>query len=399
MMPTPVLPLARRRTAGFSIIELLIAMTMAVGLAGAAYSLFRSQSRSFSDNVDRFDTIQNARSAMEESERVIRTMGAGTPNNQPVLVYGANDVLAFNTDYIEQDTVSTRWATYFNPDTPVAETVVWDQTNQTVIPNTSYTYPTATYNLGNGSPSPAETYIFYFAPDSSTSRTDDFILYQRVNNGASDIVARNILAHPSGKPFFEYLMQRTLVSGDTLLSASNAIIPLIRRPLVAGISSSDSAAYVRPDSVRAVRMNFRLTNGRTGTAERFRDVTTTIEVPNNGIPLPTVCGRAPLQPGSLTVVDTVAGSGRLWFTWAKSADQDAGEDDVLQYILYRRPQAATAWADALVVLRATAGQASYSVEISNNEPGTAYTFGIAAQDCTPSQSTFRTLNVTPSVGP
>ncbi len=77
-------------------------MTMAVGIAGAAYSLFRSQSRGFSDNVDRFDTIQNARSAMEESERVIRTMGAGTPNNQPMLVYGANDVLAFNTDYIEQ---------------------------------------------------------------------------------------------------------------------------------------------------------------------------------------------------------------------------------------------------------------------------------------------------------
>jgi hypothetical protein len=194
-------------------------------------------------------------------------------------------------------------------------------------------------------------------------------------------------------------MQRTLVSGDTLLSAPNAIIPLIRKPLVAGISSADSADYVRPDSVRAVRLNFRLTNGRTGAAERFRDVTTTIEVPNNGIPLPTVCGRAPLMPGSLTVVDTIPGSGRLWFTWTKSSDQDTGEDDVLQYILYRRPQAAATWADPLVVVRSEQNKASYEVEISDNVPGTAYTFGIAAQDCTPSQSSIRSLNVTPSVGP
>ncbi len=76
--------------------------------------------------------------------------------------------------------------------------------------------------------------MFYFAGDASTSRTDDYILYQRVNNGPPDIVARNILAHPSGKPFFEYLIQRTLVSGDTLLTAPNAVIPLIRRPLIAG---------------------------------------------------------------------------------------------------------------------------------------------------------------------
>ena len=400
MMPTPLpLSLRRKRTAGFSIIELLIAMTMAVGLAGAAYSLFRSQSRGFSDNVDRFDTIQNARSAMEESERVIRTMGAGSPNNQPVLVYGGNDVLAFNTDYIESDTVSTRWATYFNPDTPVDQALAWAQSDATLIPNTTYTYPTATYLLGNGSPSPAETYIFYFTPDGSTTRSDDYILYQRVNNGTPDIVARNILAHPNGKPFFEYLLQRTLTTGDTLLSAPTGIIPLIRRPLVAGLSSADSASYVRPDSVRAVRLNFRLTNGRSGTAERFRDVTTTIEVPNNGIPLPTVCGRAPLPPASLTVVDTVAGSGRLWFTWGSSTDQDAGEHDVLQYILYRRPQAATTWADPLVVVRAEQNKATYMVEISDNLPGTAYTFGVSAQDCTPSQSTIRTLNVTTSIAP
>jgi hypothetical protein len=393
-LPTP----ARANTAGFTLSELLIAMTMTLAVAGASWALFRSQGRSFVANSDRYDLVQNARGTLEGAERVIRTMGAGTPNNQPVLVYGANTVLAFNTDYIETDTVTMRWAAYFNPDTPAAEGVAWLQTDATVIPNSSpsYSYPTATYRMGNGSPSPAETYILYFENDAGTSRGDDYILYQRVNNGTPEIIARNILTHPNGKPFFEFLMQRQLSTGDTLMPVPTALLPLARRALVSGISATDSANYVRPDSVRAVRLHFRLTNGRTGTDERFRDVTTTMETPNNGIPLPTVCGRDPFDPPAFTVVDSVAGSGRLWFTWTSSVDQDAGEQDVTQYILYRRAAAATIWADPLIVVRAEVAKASYTVEISDNTPGVAYTFGVASQDCTPSQSTIRTLNVTPS---
>ncbi|MEP6590359.1 MAG: prepilin-type N-terminal cleavage/methylation domain-containing protein [Gemmatimonadota bacterium] len=387
-----------RPTAGFTLAELLIAMTMTLVVAGAAWSLFRSQSRSFTSNSDRYDLVQNARGTLEGAERVIRTMGAGSPNNQPVLVYGANGVLAFNTDYIEQDTTDMRWAAYYNPDTPAPEGVAWLQTDASVIPNSSpsYSYPTASYRLGNGALSPAETYIFYFQSDTATSRTDDYILYQRVNNGAPEIVSRNLLPHPSGRPFFEFLMQRQLSSGDTLITVPAGLLPLIRRPLISGISSTDTAAYVRPDSVRAVRMNFRLTNGRTGPDERLRDVSTTIEVPNNGIPLPTVCGRVPYDPPSLSVVDTVPGSGRLWFTWSSSVDQDTGEQDVTQYILYRRPASSSTWSDPLVVVRAEDGKSSYNVQISDNVPGTPYTFGVAAQDCTPAQSTIRTLNVTPT---
>ena len=49
-----------------------------------------------------------------------------------------------------------------------------------------------------------------------------------------------------------------------------------------------------------------------------------------------------------------------------------------------------------LVVRAETGRTSYTLEISDNTPGTAYTFGVASQDCTPTQSTIRTLNVTPS---
>ena len=395
--PTP--PMLRR--AGFSLMELLLAVTVLTFVTGATYALFRSQSQNFKNNTARYDLIENARGAIEAAERIIRTMGAGTPNNQPVLVYGANGVLAFNTDYVEQDTVDMRWATYFNVDTPLEETTAWTQAAQAAIPNSSpsYTYPPETYQLGNGSPSAAETYILYFSLDAGTTRSDDYVLWQRVNAGTPEIVARNILAHPNGQPFFQYLMQRQLSTGDTLQIAPAGVLPLIRRPLVAGLSATDSANYVRPDSIRAVRMHFRLTNGESGTAERFRDLSTTIEVPNNGIPLPTVCGRVPLEPGALTATEPNPGDGVIRIAWTASPDQEACEQDVTQYIIWRRLSSATVWAEPLLVVRSEAGQTSYTTDITGHAFSTGYTFGIAAQDCTPSQSTIRTTAITTSAAP
>jgi type II secretory pathway pseudopilin PulG len=392
---------APRDRAGFSLLELLIATIMVIGIAGAGYALFRSQARAFRDNSDRYDLTQNARGTLEGTERVIRTMGAGTPAEQPVLVYGSTTVLAFNSDFVESDTVDLRWAAYFNPDVPSGESEAWEQASATAIPNSSpsYSYPAATYRLGNGSLSPAETYIFYFENDPTTARGDDYALWQRANNGVPQIVARNILPHPNGRPFFEYLIERGLSTGDTLMTAPSALLPLIRRPLVGGISSADSANYVRPDSVRAIRLHLRLTNGRSGTEERMRDISTTIEVPNNGIPLPNVCGRSPYAPGALATVDTALGSGRVWLTWPASADQAGGEQDVRQYIIWRRPAASAVWAEPLVVVRAETGVTSYTTEISGNEPGTAYMFAVAAQDCTPAQSTLTTASLTTSVAP
>jgi hypothetical protein len=390
-----------RRRGDFTMIELLIAMTMVLAVTGAAWSLFRSQGSSLRANTDRYDLLQNARNAIELGERTIRTMGAGVVGEQPMLVYGADRVLAFNTDYVERDTVDMRWAAYWNPDAPLAETQAWDVAQATTIPASSpgYSYPATTFRLGNGAPSPAETYILWFALDTDTPRGDDWILWQRVNNGTSEILARNILPHPNGRPFFEYLMHRTLVTGDTLITAAGTLLPLIRRPLVAGLSAADSASYVRPDSVRAVRMHLRIGNGRSGAEERFRDVSTTIEVPNNGLPTPTVCGRAPIAPGGFVATDTIPGSGRVWLSWSASTDQASGEQDVRQYVVWRRLASQPIWAEPLLIVRSESGATDYTSEISGNTPGTAYVFGVAAQDCTPTFSSITTAAITTSVAP
>lgn len=386
-------PRSRR---GVSLIELLIVIVVLSSVVASTYTLFRSQSESFRTNTNRFDLAQNARSAIELSERVVRTMGAGVTGEQPVLVYGAASVLAFNADYVERDTVDMRWAAYWNPDVTSAETIAWRVADATVIPNSSptYTYPPADYTLGNGTASPAETYILYFELDGGTTRSDDYALWQRVNNGTPELLARNLLPASGSKPWIEYLLQRQLGTGDTLMVATGGLLPLIRRPLSTATSTADTANFSRPDSVRAVRMNYRVTNGRSGAEERIREISTVIEVPNNGIPLASVCGRPPLAPGALTVTEVGTGLGQAQVTWSRSADQDAGEVDVRQYVVWRRLSSATIWDAPLLYVRAERDTASYSTSINDNTPGAAYLFAVAAQDCTPSFSALVTATLT-----
>jgi hypothetical protein len=303
-------------------------------------------------------------------------------------------VIAFNADFVERDTVSMRWAAYWNPDVPVVETEVWQASAAAVIPNSSpaYTYPSRTYLMGNGAPSPAETYVLYVELDGSTARSDDYALLQQVNGGTPEVLARNLL--PAGAPFFQFLLHRVLSTGDTMFVAGNTELPLVRRQLVAGISTADSANYVRPDSVRAVRMNYRITNGETGADERTRTFSTIIEVPNNGILMPDVCGRAPFAPGAFAAVDAGDGSGRVTLTWSRSVDQDTGEQDVRQYIIWRRLSSSPAFAQPLLVTAVQAGEINYTTEFTDQVPGQSYVFGIAAQDCTPSLSSISTATVT-----
>ncbi len=387
------------RTAGFSLVELLITVVIMGIITAATVSLFRSQNMAFRMGTERFDMLQGTRNSMELTERVIRTMGAGVTGHQPVLVYGSDNLLAFNTDYIERDTVDMRWASYFNPDAEEGTDTAWPEEEAAVLPGTAYTYPSTTYRMSNGAVSPAETYLLYFELDGTTDRADDYALYQRVNNGVAEVLARNILPAQSGAPFFQYLLHRVTGTGDTLLYASGPILPLIRRELVEGISASDSMAYVRPDSVRAIRISYRVTNGKTGAEERARDVTTLIETPNNGIPMPTVCGRPPFAPLAFAAADAGDGSGKVTFTWTASEDQDTGEVDIRQYILWRRLATEAAFGAPLLVIRAETGTSTYTAEILDHVPGEMYTFGIAAQDCTPNLSSIPTATVTIATPP
>lgn len=388
-IPTP----RRDRRAGFSLVELLVTLIVLTMIMGTTVLFFQNQNKSFLKGSEKMDLLQNARYTVSQVERILRTLGAGVTGQQPMLVYGHNNVVAFNTDYDETDTTNYRWAVNFNPSLAVNDGVAWQVGNATAIPLSSYTYPSLTYVQGNGAIGLAETKMFWFEADTATSRADDYILWERTNSGSREYVARNILAYPS-RPFIEYLIARRLSTGaDTMIIASGALLPLKRQWPQAGWTSVDTANGVRPDSVRAIRINIRITNGKTGTAERTRDFSQMIQVPNNGLPSPNVCGRSPFPPASFTAYPNVTpGSGIVYFRWNRSVDHGGGEFDVRQYVIWRRDDTATVWTDPLIMVKADTTIVYDSVAVGGHTSGSAYDYAIAAQDCTPSVSTMLTVN-------
>lgn len=382
-----------RDARGFTLTELLVTMVVLSFVMGTAVAFFRSQNQSFQRTSTDLEMLANQRFALGTVERTLRTLGSNVTGDQPMLVYGAADVVAFNADYVERDSAPVRWAVNFNPDAPVEEVTAWEASAAGLIPNqASYTYPSETYRLRDGQVSPAETIIFYLEADGATARADDYVLYERVNAAAPQVVARNILPYPGGRAFFEYLLR----DGTTGLRTADDELPLIRRSLLGAASAADTAARLRPDSVRAIRFSFRVTNGESGAGERTRDVSTIVELPNNGLPQPTVCGRRPDPPATFAATPGASGSGDVTLDWTRSDDHGGGEQDVLQYLVYQRDDTATVWRDPLFTVRADTTTA-YAVTISGLTPGNAYRFGLAAQDCTPQSSTIsdRLVTVTP----
>jgi len=385
-----------RREAGFTLVEVLITLVVLAIVTASTVSFFRSQNQSFLNASQRLDVLQNARFAISQVERELRTLGAGVAGQQPMLVYGTSDVIAFNTDYVENDSTGFRWAVYYNPNVSDRADQAWLQSDAATLPNTGFTYPPITYRQANGSVSPAETHIFWLTADAGTLRSDDYILWEQTNDTAAELVSRNILQIET-KPFFEYFLARRLTTGaDTLLLATGGLLPLIRVPLASTMSSADSANATRPDSVQAVRMNFRITNGLTGAEERLRDVSTVVALPNNGLPTASICGRSPFPVGTFSAVpDAVAGpgSGRVVLTWSAAPDQESGERDVWQYVVLRRLSGAPLWEAPVMNLAKTVGATSYTTTLGGNVPGTLYDFAVTAQDCTPAQSTIVAASV------
>ena len=105
--------------AGFTLIELLMAMVIMSIVMGATISVFTSQTRSFQAGGDRLELAQNMRYAVSTIDRLLRTAGAGVANQQPMFIYGGNDVVAFNSNYTHN--IPDNCAVHVNPDMPASE--------------------------------------------------------------------------------------------------------------------------------------------------------------------------------------------------------------------------------------------------------------------------------------
>lgn len=377
-----VLRRARHR-AGFTLIELLIAMVVLGLVMASALSIFRSQSRNFRVGGTKMELNQNIRYSVSTIDRVLRTLGAGTAADQPMLVYAADDAITFNSNFASD--VADGNAVYVNSDLPAGAINSMTTALTITLPNTAIVYPTADYFWGAGTPSRAETISFYFRPDSTTAADpNDYILFQRVNAMPPELVARHIRAYP-GRPFFEYWYDSTNVSGQLFSRQLAAARVPVRHLSAFHGAQSDTGTSALADSIRMVRVNLVVTNGLMNADSASRRLSTMIRIPNNGLVTVKTCGDAPILGGTLTAIPNAVGDPPfVELQWSPSVDETSGERDVSQYNVYFRVQGTPPWQPFTTI---AAGQASYDITHGAGLiAGQTYEYAVAAQDCSPAES-------------
>jgi prepilin-type N-terminal cleavage/methylation domain-containing protein len=377
---------------GFTLVEMMIALVVLSLVMGATISLLRGQIRTFRLGGERLEQAQNMRYAVSTVDRMLRTTGAGVANQQPMFIYGGDNVVAFNSNYTNN--LQDFCAVNVNPDAPAGSFEILPVASAYVLPNTAFLYPSMTYAAGACL---AETIVFYFRPDSTTPDPADFVLMQKVNAMPADLVAKNLFAYP-GRPFFQYFVHpRTLLvppaARDSLVIAgvagSGIVLPIQHSVGVHGSpadSAGDPSNSYLADSVKAVRINVRVSNGLTGNEQRLRDLSTVVSLPNNGLVQFRDCGTAPLLSGALAVTPNLPGQPpSVMLRWPASYDEAAGETDVSQYNIYRKELADPSFGSTLMTVPAGLPP-PYTWIDEGVEAGTDYVYAIAAQDCSPAES-------------
>lgn len=379
-----------RNRRGFSLVELLIAMTVFVIVLAGAMQALSHQSRGFSRGADEMGILQNLRYGAEQLDQDLRMAGANAPDRQPSIVYAGPNSFGYNAD-ITSNVLGDISAVYVDPDANPGEVSAFPLGSATTIPASS---PAFTYPLFDFTPSAAETVIYWFSADGSTTRADDFILNRRVNTRADEVLVRGVLAPTTGN-FFKYYYLNSPVGGiATVDSVPTAWGPVAHTAAQHGVLP-DTGAIARVDLIRAVEVRFRVTNNRAGTAERIRAISATIPLPNVGVKKLQTCGDAPIFASAITAtVVTVAGTPpvtKVVVSWPASVDEATGEQDIIRYVLWRKLVAASTWGDPYSSI--ASGSANYSYDdVDNLVPTSQYHYAVSAQDCTPLLSGKRLSN-------
>jgi type II secretory pathway pseudopilin PulG len=363
-----------------TLVELMVALAIFSVLLTTTLAFYRQQGKAFTESNDRMAVMQNLRYAVNDIEQGVRTAGVGVPAKQPVIVYADSDVIAFNADYATNQP-NDFFAVFYDPRVPDAAMSAVDPSRAFAVPTSSFVYPDSAYYSGSGN-SPAETIVFYFAPDVSTPRSDDYALFRQVNGLEPDLVARRLLR--TDRPFFSYY--RTTVGGGTLVQLDPTELPVAQTVPIHG-SVADTGVVALADSILAVRASYSAASGLAGADQRTRTISRLIRLPNAGLAAQPNCGNRPLLGSGLqaTAVDaTASASGYIRLQWDRAVDEYIGEQDVIRYVLWRREGNSGPWGDPLISV--SPGSSTYVHEDHTAVLGVGYTYALAAQDCTPSYS-------------
>ncbi len=372
-----------RRRAGFTLIEMMVSVSLALLIFAAAVPFFRVQARTVTAHAGRNDAIQNARFAMNAIDRDLRVAGAGIVNPQPLLVQADAYAITFNADLITTDQ-NEMGAVYYDPTAPLGSTTVLDQARRIVLPRSAIGYPDTTYlqqvmdNNGTPLPSRAETISYWVSPDSTTARTDDHIMFRRVNDLAPMVVAEAIIVRP-GEPIFRYYKG---AAGGALVEVPQGSLPLVHSAVIHG-SNEDIGGSALTDSVRSVRVRISSIYSEVHGDSAIRTAEGSIRLLNSGLIRFASCGEPPLGAALLATKTIINSSPAVRLTWVASVDDGAGERDIDRYAIFRRAGGSIDWGEPFTSV--PAGLVTYEF-FDTDVPDGDWEYGLIAQDCTPASS-------------
>jgi prepilin-type N-terminal cleavage/methylation domain-containing protein len=374
------LPTRRRyNRAGFTLIEMMMAILLTGMVFAITIPFFRSQTRALDGGAGRLDAQQNAMFAMTAIDREVRLAGGAT--GQPIIVQAAPFAITFNVDLVT-NLSNDPDATYYNPDADSLAVEDWQPARAKTLPTSAVTYPTTVYYDGNGFISHAETISYFLYLDATTGRNDLYTLFRRVNDRDSTIIAKDMWIPTDTNYFFKY--SRTDSSGN-ILAIPQASLPIYWN------TAGDLA-----DSIRLVQTRVA---GLYHDSQKNIDITRTVygstRLLNAGLLKQPTCGVAPLPPGTVTASQRDS-TGAVWSSGSggnplavvrvvfnASPEEAAGAKDVATYVIERTLQGTSNW-DVLGNMVAY-GQASYTFNDYSFHSGT-WVYGVVAVDCTPMYS-------------
>ncbi len=373
---------APRPAAGFTLVELLVALVVFSAVMAGTLGFLRSQGRAMSLGSDRMNAVQNLQFALSTIEQRLRAAGANLPGAQPAIIYAGRNVVAFNADYAT-NVPNDPFAIYYDPDVPAGAVTALTKAQRITLPLTTVGYPDTSYTTG-GINSPAETMIFFVAPDSTTARGDDYILFEQVNGGPPEMVSRNIIGSPT-TVYFDYYRLASVAGTLSIDSLPAARLPLVHTVPI-HLAPADTGAAAVIDSIRGIRVTFTVTNGLSGAAERRYTLVRFMELPNIGIATRLTCGDAPILGTALTAssITQTDGTPAVRLAWNAATDEYAGEKDVVQYVIWRKRITDLTWGTPYLSL--PAGSPTYLYDDAAVTSGATYQYQLAAADCTPSSS-------------
>jgi prepilin-type N-terminal cleavage/methylation domain-containing protein len=369
MRPT----LRSRRPAGrpgFTLLELMLSMTLSLMVFAIALPFFRVQSKAVEANVGRSEASQNARFVQNAIDRELRL--AGGEVGQPIIVQATPFALTFNVDLVSR-TPGDANAVYVNADADSLAVTGWDDGDAAALPGTTKAYPDRDYFDAAGNLSGAETISYFVSLDVASGRADLYQLWRRVNDRDSTLVARDIHIPADTGWFFRYW--RTTGTGALVQVPANAL-PILW---------DDTTALA--DSIRIVDLRVSaLYRDDRAREEVTRTTYASTRLLNAGLLRQRTCGSSPLPARNVTAavqLDAGGAPASVRIAWDPSLEEGGGERDVTTYVVQRRLASETAWITLGNV--PANGDASYAYEDFDLAGGDRI-YGVFAQDCSPANS-------------